>query len=119
MWVMPDDESYKITLEIDGEVYECLVSEKCFGEVQYTMYDRSENIKKLNANATDKGFSKLDFFDYGYVMSVHKSQGSEWDKIVLFEQRTKRWEDDYYAKWLYTAITRSRKKLFVIADAWI
>ncbi len=119
MWVMPDDDSYRITVDIDNEVYECFVSDQCFGEVQYTNYDGSTKLKKTRDLAWDRGFAKLDFFDYGYAISVHKSQGSEWDKIILFEQRTQRWDDDYYAKWLYTAITRARAKLFVIADAWI
>jgi len=119
MWLMPADDAYRITVDVDDEVYECYVSNQCFGEVQYTLYDGSVKLKKAREAAWDNGFAKLDFFDYGYTISVHKSQGSEWDKIVLFEQRTQRWDDEYYAKWLYTAITRARAKLFVIADAWI
>jgi len=119
MWVMPDDNAYRITVDIDNDVYECFVSDKCFGEVQYTIYDQSIQSKQAREEAWNKGFARLDYFDYGYVMSVHKSQGSEWDKIILFEQRTKRWSDEYYAKWLYTAITRARSKLFIISDAWI
>ena len=119
LWVMSDDKAYRITLEIDTEIYECYVSKKCFGEVQYTIYDNKENFKKLIKLANTIGFAKVDYFDYGYVISVHKSQGSEWDKIILFEQRTNKWSDEYYAKWLYTAITRAKTKLFVISDAWI
>ena len=62
---------------------------------------------------------KIDAFDYGNCISVHKSQGSEWEKVVLFEQRTKRWDDKFYTKWLYTAVTRAKKKLLVISDAYI
>ena len=119
LWLMADDHSYRITVEIDNGVYECFVSKKCFGEVAYTMYDKSKKSKSLYEYAIEQGFSRVDFFDYGYVISVHKSQGSEWDKVILFEQRTQRWDDEYYAKWLYTAITRSRQKLFVISNAWI
>ena len=119
MWLMPGDDAYRITVDIDNEVYECYASDQCFGEVQYTMHDKSSKLKKSRYSAMDNGFANLDFFDYGYVISVHKSQGSEWEKIILFEQRTKRWDDEYYAKWLYTAVTRARTKLFVIADAWI
>jgi exodeoxyribonuclease-5 len=121
IWLMPENYNlFRMTLSVDGypEPIESTVSDKCFGEVTYTMYDRSEKSKKQFLYASQQGISPVDFFDYGYVMSVHKSQGSEWDKVILFEQRTKRWNDDYYARWLYTAITRARKKLFVISDYW-
>jgi len=117
IWVMANKKSYMITIEINDNIYECFVSAKCFGEVAYTLYDRSQELKKLTKQANSKGYA-LNFFDYGYVISVHKSQGSEWDKVVLFEQRTQRWDDEYYAKWLYTAITRSKEKLFIISDYW-
>ena len=28
----------------------------------------------------------LDEFDYGYVITVHKAQGSQWDDIILFDE---------------------------------
>ena len=39
-------------------------------------------------------------------------------KVVVFEQRTKRWDDEYYMRWLYTAVTRAKEKLFIISDYW-
>jgi ATP-dependent exoDNAse (exonuclease V) alpha subunit len=119
LWLMPEYKGlYRVTLEIDSEIYECMISDKCFGEVQYTMYDKTPKLKELSNYASDKGFPTIGFFDYGYCMSVHKSQGSEWQKVIVFEQRTKRWDDNYYAKWLYTAITRAKEKLFIIGDYW-
>ena len=29
---------------------------------------------------------KHDEFDYGYVLTVHKAQGSQWDDVVLFDE---------------------------------
>ena len=121
IWVMPEDLNlYRITYQMDGsqDVYESMVSSKCFGEVQYTMYDKSPKIKEQIAYIRTRKFSSIDFFDYGYSISVHKSQGSEWPKVVVFEQRTKHWDDNYYARWLYTAITRAKEKLFIISDYW-
>lgn len=85
IWLMALDDAFKITLEIDGGIYESFISNKCFGEVSYTMYDKSKKLKCTKEEASKYGFMQVDFCDYGYVMSVHKSQGSEWDKIVLFE----------------------------------
>jgi len=42
-------------------------------------------------------------FDYGYAITCHKSQGSEWDSIGVFPGRNSNQE------WLYTAVTRARK----------
>ena len=66
----------------------------------------------------EKGLTPFGYFDFGYAMSVHKSQGAEWEKVILFEQRTQRWDDEYYARWLYTAVTRAKSKLFIISDFW-
>lgn len=119
LFVMPEENAYRITMEIDNELIECYVSDKCFGQVQYTMYENSKDRNIQMSLAFEKGFKSMDYFDYGYTISVHKSQGSEWDKIILVEQRTPKWDDEYYAKWLYTAITRSKQKLFIISDLWI
>ncbi|MCW2314944.1 exodeoxyribonuclease-5 [Rhodoblastus acidophilus] len=53
-----------------------------------------------------------DEFDYGYALTVHKAQGSQWDDVVLF--------DESYAfrenreRWLYTGVTRAAKSLTVV-----
>lgn len=47
--------------------------------------------------------------DYGYCITCHKSQGSEWDKVlVIDEQCPKLWSPQ---RWRYTAITRAAKEL--------
>ena len=50
-----------------------------------------------------------DEFDYGYVLTVHKSQGSQWDDVVLFDESFA--FQDSRARWLYTGITRAAKRL--------
>ena len=124
MWLMPETKNaYRITLQVDGmdNPHECFVHNLCFGQVTYTMFDKQKDseVHKMFKYAQKKKYlSGVDYFDYGYCISVHKSQGSEWNKVVLFEQRTKHWDDDYYARWLYTGITRAKEKLFVISDYW-
>jgi exodeoxyribonuclease-5 len=53
-----------------------------------------------------------DEFDYGYVLTVHKAQGSQWDDVVLFDESFA--FADSRARWLYTGITRAAKKLTVV-----
>eukprot|EP01035_Chromulina_nebulosa_P041188 gene41188-55700_t len=52
-----------------------------------------------------------DEFDYGYVLTVHKSQGSQWDDVVLFDESFAFQESR--ARWLYTGITRAAKRLSI------
>lgn len=50
--------------------------------------------------------------DYGYTITAHKSQGSEWDHVVIIDEsgvfRDHRW------KWLYTAITRASQRVDLV-----
>ena len=50
-------------------------------------------------------------FDYGYAITCHKSQGSEFNKLVVFEEILRR---DSHARWLYTAVTRASEQLVLI-----
>lgn len=51
-------------------------------------------------------------FDYGYALTVHKSQGSEWDKVLIFNESGVFGHDSH--KWLYTAVTRAAGKVTVV-----
>jgi len=53
-----------------------------------------------------------DEFDYGYVLTVHKAQGSQWDHVVLFDESFA--FPDSRGRWLYTGVTRAAKKLTVV-----
>ena len=57
--------------------------------------------------------SKSDEFDYGYALTVHKSQGSQWDDVVLFDQSGAFRENQ--KRWLYTAVTRAAKRITIVA----
>lgn len=46
--------------------------------------------------------------DYGYAISTHKSQGSEWESVMVIEEACSMWDQD---RWLYTAVTRAQEKL--------
>lgn len=50
-------------------------------------------------------------FDYAYAITVHKSQGSEYDKVVVFNEYLG--DRDYWRRWAYTAITRAKEKLII------
>jgi len=53
-----------------------------------------------------------DEFDFGYALTVHKSQGSQWDNVVLFDESGAFRE--HRNRWLYTGITRAAEKLTIV-----
>ncbi len=95
----------KIDME-DSSTYEGLIIKDQFG-----------------ADATLREHPKLDpvelkdLFDFGYCLTVHKSQGSEAENVVLFEERFSQSTDEDWRRWLYTAVTRARKRLLIVGHA--
>jgi exodeoxyribonuclease-5 len=60
-------------------------------------------------------FRKIgDLFDFGYVLTVHKAQGSQARKVLLFEERFKHMDDAQWHRWLYTAVTRAEEELVIV-----
>ena len=55
---------------------------------------------------------RFDDFDYGYALTVHKAQGSQWSDVVLFDESYA--FKDTRQRWLYTAITRAAERLTVV-----
>jgi exodeoxyribonuclease-5 len=53
-------------------------------------------------------------FDYGYAMTVHKMQGSQFDDLVVCAERPGPVDDESWKRWLYTAVTRAASKLTVL-----
>lgn len=58
---------------------------------------------------------------FGYALTCHKSQGGEWDKVFLMIPRWLPYNDpqSYAYQWVYTAMTRAKKELYVLDDYWV
>ncbi len=55
---------------------------------------------------------RFDDFDYGYALTVHKAQGSQWNNVMLFDES---WAfKETRERWLYTAITRAAERLTIV-----
>ncbi|WP_223251486.1 ATP-dependent RecD-like DNA helicase [Bacillus sp. MZGC1] len=50
-------------------------------------------------------------FDFGYAITCHKSQGSQWDNVVVINEVL---NHKTHHRWLYTAITRAAEKLILV-----
>lgn len=55
---------------------------------------------------------RYDEFDYGYALTVHKAQGSQWNDVVLFNESFA--FRDSRERWLYTAVTRAAETLTIV-----
>ena len=53
-------------------------------------------------------------FKLGYIISIHKSQGSEFELVIM--PICNSYRRMLYKKLIYTAITRAKKKLIIIGD---
>ena len=74
-------------------------------------YKKYMTIEYLNKKRS-LGTFMINQFQYGYAISCHKSQGSQWDTVVIIDEHKTFRQDG--AKWLYTAITRAAKKVVII-----
>jgi exodeoxyribonuclease V len=51
-------------------------------------------------------------FTYGYALTCHKAQGSQWDEVIVFDESSTFREDKN--RWLYTATTRAAERLTIV-----
>lgn len=76
-------------------------SQKLFEGVQLQRWEHEEDIEE---------------FEYSYAITVHKSQGSQWDNVLLFDEKDKfpNWNRRDQQRWLYTGITRAAESVTVM-----
>lgn len=56
---------------------------------------------------------------FGYAITCHKAQGSEWSNVFVNCKTHMQTLNASYFRWLYTAITRAAKKLYVLEEPHI
>lgn len=78
----------------------------------YYRYKRGDYFEKFDESGEPAGAFTLNRFDFGYCISCHKAQGSEFDNVIVFDESYCFKEDRN--RWLYTAITRAKKNLIII-----
>lgn len=54
-------------------------------------------------------------FDFGYAITVHKSQGSQWNNVLFYDDGFLKWDNKERRRWLYTGITRAAQRLTIVA----
>ena len=51
-------------------------------------------------------------FEYGYAITCHLSQGSQYDTVIVFVEQMG--DTEFFKQWLYTAVTRASRKLILL-----
>jgi exodeoxyribonuclease-5 len=69
-------------------------------------FDRDEEVAKT-AQKTTGGF------DYGWCLTIHSAQGSEWPRVLVIEELMR---GANYAKTMYTGITRAQEELTIYRE---
>lgn len=54
----------------------------------------------------------VDEFTFGWALTVHKAQGSQWDDVLLYDESMAFRENA--SRWLYTGITRAAERITVV-----
>ena len=67
---------------------------------------------RLGQNERTRGLIPIEII-YGYAITCHRAQGSEWNKVLVVEEGFP-FKKDEHARWLYTAVTRAAEKLVLV-----
>ena len=68
--------------------------------------------KKCVADVSNYDFT-VNKFEFGYALTTHLSQGSQWDNVLLLAELNSNFSPDLKKKIMYTAITRARKSIVI------
>lgn len=104
--------AYEMTVETDqGEKFQDLLVDR---QGIYTGASSLTPAEKYKVRKSKMWRCKLpEEFTYGYAITCHKAQGSQWDKVLIYEESFP-FEEEEHRRWLYTAITRAAEKVVVV-----
>lgn len=77
-----------------GKKFDILVDPGQFGTEKLLEYANTNN--------------EVGYFDYAFCITCHKSQGDEWNNILVLEERSSIWD---HKRWTYTAASRARESI--------
>lgn len=88
-------------------------SNRLYQEVMKDYESETSKYKKFLKVKNNKYFNALQV-KFSYAVTCHKSQGGQWDTIFIEQPYLPNGIDKDYLRWLYTAITRAKNKLYLI-----
>ena len=100
-----------ITLETPSLPYE--ESNKLYQEILKDFEDEPSSYKKFLGVKKSKYLNSLQV-KFSYAITCHKSQGGQWNTVFVEQPYLPNGIDRDYLRWLYTAMTRAKEKLYLI-----
>lgn len=101
------------TLDINSPSLPYEDSNKLYQEVLLDYQDEKSKYKKFLKVKNNKYFNALQV-KFSYAVTCHKSQGGQWDTVFVEQPYLPNGIDKEYLRWLYTAVTRAKEKLYLI-----
>ncbi|RNC87174.1 MAG: ATP-dependent endonuclease [Winogradskyella sp.] len=99
-----NSESASLTYEESNRLYQ---------EVAKDYANETSNYKRFLGVKNNKHFNALQV-KFSYAITCHKSQGGQWNTIFVEQPYLPNGPDRDYIRWLYTAVTRAKEKLYLI-----
>lgn len=88
-------------------------SNKLYQEVMKDYEGEKSKYKKFLSVKANKYFNALQV-KFSYAITCHKSQGGQWNTVFVEQPYLPNGIDKEYLRWLYTAVTRAKDKLYLI-----
>jgi exodeoxyribonuclease-5 len=88
-------------------------SNRLYQEVIKDFENESSNYRKFLKVKGSKHFNALQV-KFSYAITCHKSQGGQWHTVFVEQPYLPNGIDKEYLRWLYTAVTRAKEKLYLI-----
>ncbi|MET6991080.1 ATP-dependent DNA helicase [Sediminicola arcticus] len=86
---------------------------RLYQEVMKDYTHETSKYKKFLAIKNNKFFNALQV-KFSYAITCHKSQGGQWDTVFVEQPYLPNGIDKEYLRWLYTAVTRAKRQLYLI-----
>lgn len=88
-------------------------SNRLYQEVMLDYSEETSQFRKLQKVKANEYFNALQV-KFSYAITCHKSQGGQWDTVFIEQPYLPDGISKEYIRWLYTAMTRAKNKLYLI-----
>ncbi len=88
-------------------------SNRLYQEVLKDYENESSKYRKFLKVKNNKYFNALQV-KFSYAITCHKSQGGQWHTVFVEQPYAPNGIDKEYLRWLYTAVTRAKNRLYLI-----
>lgn len=97
-------ESPSLTFEEQNRLYQEVMADYEDEKAQYKKYKKVKENEYFNALQVK----------FSYAVTCHKAQGGQWNTVFIEQPYLPNGQDRDYLRWLYTALTRAKEKVYLI-----